>query len=126
MQHALRVRTYSENSSALSDLEDHFRRGMPPFKGLAGTACLDLPVSWWYPNYHADDFSETRAEQQEREHHNQIAVKLCRSCPFQSACTEWAIEHNEFGIWGGTFEGTRVKIRRARGLPKPQPREFQT
>lgn len=126
IQHRLQNASFSENSSGLSDLEDHFKRGMPPFKFRLDIACSGLPTSWWYPNYHADNYSETRSQQQEREHQNQIAVRLCGVCPVRGECIEWAIEHNEYGIWGGTFEGTRVKIRRARGLPKPQLREFDT
>lgn len=117
---------FSENSTALSDLADHFRRGLPPFKNEPTVACAGLPTSWWYPNYHADDYSETRSEQQEREHHNQIAVKLCKSCLHCDECAQWALDHNEHGIWGATFEGTRVKIRKIQGIPKPIPREFAT
>lgn len=118
--------TYSENSSSLSDIADHMRRGQPSFKMDPSIACDGLPTSWWYPNYHADDYAETREQQQERQHHNQIAVQLCKSCPLKEQCIEWAITHDEYGIWGGTFEGTRRKIRKARGVPAPQQREFNT
>ena len=53
----------------------------------------------------------------------QAATSICRSCPAQGPCLQFALETNqEAGIWGGTDEDERRKIRRAwrasRRLPK--------
>lgn len=34
------------------------------------------------------------------------------------ACREWAIENKEFGVWGGTTEKERKRIRRMRKAVK--------
>lgn len=106
--------SYSENSTGLSVIADHIARGAPWFKLMAAVPCRGLPTSWWYPEYQGDDAPTTRHAQQERDHQIRIAVAICNSCQFRVACVEWAIEHQEHGIWGGTFEGTRRKIVKAR------------
>ena len=42
------------------------------------------------------------------------AKKVCRECPSQSACLDFALVTNQdSGVWGGTSEEERRKIRRA-------------
>jgi WhiB family transcriptional regulator, redox-sensing transcriptional regulator len=44
----------------------------------------------------------------------QAAKELCQSCPVQSPCLDYALVTNqENGIWGGTTEGERRRLRRA-------------
>lgn len=46
-----------------------------------------------------------------------LARQVCARCPVQDECLEYALLAGErFGIWGGTSERQRRKIRRARGL----------
>ncbi len=41
------------------------------------------------------------------------AKAVCRTCPVQSECLEFALETNqEAGIWGGTDEDERRRLRR--------------
>ena len=41
------------------------------------------------------------------------AVKVCRRCPVASECLEYALAHDErFGVWGGTTEHERARMRR--------------
>lgn len=42
------------------------------------------------------------------------AVEICDRCPVREACLELAIRDGEWGIWGGTTEGRRRKIRTER------------
>ena len=43
------------------------------------------------------------------------AKNVCHSCPVESACLEFAINTNqESGVWGGTSEEERRKLRRQR------------
>jgi WhiB family redox-sensing transcriptional regulator len=38
---------------------------------------------------------------------------MCNSCPYRVKCLQWALEHQERGIWGGTTEAERKRIPRA-------------
>lgn len=51
-------------------------------------------------------------------HSSAPAKRICLSCESRVVCLEWAIEHGEHGIWGGTSDNQRRAIRRARD-PKP-------
>ena len=45
------------------------------------------------------------------------AKAICRECPVQHACLEYALERDErFGIWGGFSERERRKMYRDREL----------
>jgi WhiB family redox-sensing transcriptional regulator len=42
------------------------------------------------------------------------AKRLCETCPVQSRCLDWALDHHAaFGIWGGLTEGERRDLRHA-------------
>lgn len=41
-------------------------------------------------------------------------LAMCLRCPVVVECREHAIEHHERGIWGGTTEKERERMRRAR------------
>lgn len=43
------------------------------------------------------------------------AKSLCFRCPLRVECREWALEHDEVGIWGGMTETERREVRE-RGL----------
>lgn len=41
------------------------------------------------------------------------AKAVCRSCPVQAACLEWALENRQdSGIWGGLSENERRALKR--------------
>ncbi|MEU3058543.1 WhiB family transcriptional regulator [Streptomyces griseus] len=41
------------------------------------------------------------------------AKTVCRSCPVQAACLEWALENGQdSGIWGGLSETERRALKR--------------
>ena len=44
------------------------------------------------------------------------AKKICRSCDQQQACLEYAVHHEMYGIWGGTTETARVRLRQMRNI----------
>jgi len=39
------------------------------------------------------------------------AKAICQPCPVRESCRDWAIEHQEIGIWGGTTTAERNRIR---------------
>lgn len=48
------------------------------------------------------------------EEHIVIAKRLCLGCPVRADCSEWAIATGQHGVWGGTDEEERRRIRRSR------------
>ncbi|MCW0213186.1 MAG: WhiB family transcriptional regulator [Pseudonocardia sp.] len=40
------------------------------------------------------------------------AKEVCRGCPVAMPCLEWAMDHENHGVWGGTSEDERRRIRR--------------
>lgn len=43
------------------------------------------------------------------------AKAVCASCPVRTECLDWGMEEG-FGIWGGTSDRDRRKMRKERGL----------
>ena len=52
----------------------------------------------------------------------QKALSLCAQCPMQKACLEYAIDNEEFGVWGGTTESQRAALRGKAKLVTPEQR----
>lgn len=46
------------------------------------------------------------------------AAQVCKGCPVEKECKEWAIQNGEFGVWGGTSERKRRTLRRQMRLPR--------
>ncbi len=47
------------------------------------------------------------------------AKSICAACLVQADCLEYALDHGEkFGIWGGTSERERRRLRRARAAER--------
>lgn len=44
------------------------------------------------------------------------AKAVCRECPLIKDCLAYALRYDESGIWGGTNETERAKIRRTTGI----------
>jgi|HubBroStandDraft_6_1064221.scaffolds.fasta_scaffold864232_2 WhiB family redox-sensing transcriptional regulator len=41
------------------------------------------------------------------------AKEVCWRCPVRAECLDWALEHHEQGVWGGTTEYERRGLRKA-------------
>lgn len=54
-------------------------------------------------------------------YHDLDRVKaLCASCVMREPCLEYALHVNVVGVWGGTTDGQRKRIRRQRNIvPTP-------
>jgi len=47
------------------------------------------------------------------DHHDQAkAMLICKTCPVQTECLDFALEHNERGVWGSTSERARRRMKR--------------
>ncbi|MFM9499899.1 WhiB family transcriptional regulator [Streptomyces galilaeus] len=40
------------------------------------------------------------------------AKAVCRRCPLMESCLEGALERNDLGVWGGTDEDERRRLKR--------------
>lgn len=50
------------------------------------------------------------------------AKAVCRECPVRTECLEHAMaNHETFGVWGGTSERERLRMRRLRRRDAGQP-----
>ncbi len=49
------------------------------------------------------------------------AKQWCRRCPIVADCLRYALSHNVQGVWGGTHERQRVRLRADHNLPAPEP-----
>jgi WhiB family redox-sensing transcriptional regulator len=45
-----------------------------------------------------------------------FARKICAGCVVRTECLEWAIKHEDWGMWGGTTPGERAKLRSKRKI----------
>lgn len=65
---------------------------------------------------------ESRRELNRRE---AAAKAVCARCPVAAVCRQWAVDHNERGIWGGTSRTDRVGRRKvatgSSGMPRKRP-----
>jgi WhiB family redox-sensing transcriptional regulator len=50
------------------------------------------------------------------------AKSICRACPVGGECLEFAVRHDEIGVWGGT---TRRERRRLEGARRLEQRRFR-
>ena len=66
-----------------------------------GAACAGMDPEKFFP------FPPQTAEIEE-------AKAVCRQCPVKAACLAWALDNEDFGVWGGTSEDERRAMRRAR------------
>lgn len=82
------------------DYPDFFKEGDPP--------CSTTDPEAFFPQ----DKEGYRVAQ----YYNKSGAKsICKECPYVIECLTYAIKHDEMGIWGGTTEGERKRIRRSLG-----------
>lgn len=73
--------------------------GEGPGGWTADAGCRDADPELFFPS--AEDRASGRA------------IAICRACPVVRECLEWALEHCEYGVWGGTTTRQRTAIRAA-------------
>ena len=68
-------------------------------------SCVDLPSEMFFPERGGD---------------GREAKAVCKECSVKEECLEFALGHAIiFGIWGGTSERQRIKIKRERRRQPP-------
>lgn len=71
------------------------------------------PPCWSYPEaFFTDD--DKPAESSGTTHEQVIAKSLCAGCEARFACAAYAIKWMPAGVWGGTTEGYRQRLRAQR------------
>lgn len=69
-------------------------------------ACTGQDPEMWFP---IGDNNAARAQADE-------AKAVCRRCPAQEWCLQWALEtRQDTGVWGGLTEQERFRVHRRRG-----------
>lgn len=66
-------------------------------------ACLGADLNLFLP-----PLGERKDERRVRE---QEAKEICGRCAVMEQCLNWALQHNEHGVWGGTSDEDRKKLR---------------
>jgi WhiB family redox-sensing transcriptional regulator len=70
---------------------------------LAEAACRGADTNLFYPT----DVGR---------HVDRKAKQNCEGCPVIAECLDWALRHGEHGIWGGTTDNERKRLRRNIGV----------
>jgi len=47
---------------------------------------------------------------------NRDALRICKSCDHIADCASWAIENENYGIWGGLTPSERREIRKRKKI----------
>jgi len=71
-------------------------------------ACKNLPTEWWFPDVGGEGEMKK-------------AVEVCKSCPVKEPCLDWAIAHEDHGIWGATTPLERKRLRKIRRVVLDRP-----
>ena len=75
---------------------------------MAAGLCAEVDPELFYPEFGAP---------------NQDAKRICAGCEVRAECLAYALAHRErFGVWGGTTERERRRLRRAPVTPAPDRR----
>jgi WhiB family transcriptional regulator, redox-sensing transcriptional regulator len=81
------------------------RRGSPRQDWRSWAACRTVDPDLFFPRGRVGVVVE----------HIEAAKAVCRSCPVQEACLDYALASNQQdGVWGGTSEEDRRRLRPAR------------
>lgn len=73
-----------------------------PFPAFDGTqTCAQVDPEVFFP---------------ETGNHGKAAKDLCNDCAFKAPCLEYALHNAVDGVWGGTSDGERGRIRKERDI----------
>ena len=86
------------------------------FPDLRLGLCREIDITLFFPDEKGDNGSDTYT----------LARTICSACTVRIQCLEWAVRHEDHGMWGGTSPVERRKIRRERKIKLQEvlPREY--
>ena len=70
-----------------------------PESWMADGLCRQVDPALWFPT---DDMTQSPRE----------AIRICSTCPVKARCLAFALEHLETGVWGGTTDADRRRMRK--------------
>lgn len=75
-------------------------------------ACRGMSIDDFYPGAFSQRASMKKIEMEKINR----TLAVCKSCPEQEKCLEYALVAEPYGIWGGTTEGEREYLRNRLGI----------
>lgn len=76
------------------------------FPNLDDASCAEVGTHFFFLDAGHADWTSAR----------HTLRRICDGCPVQRGCFEWAIQHEEFGWWGGYSAGERAAMRKQLGI----------
>ena len=76
---------------------------------MSDAACRDVDTNIFYVGVEG-----TKAERAIAEQALDLANLICAACEVRSECLEYALAHQEMGVWSGTTDRERKRIRSER------------
>lgn len=76
------------------------------------------PSCWSYPEIFFEPDEKPEVQQRGMSEEQRMAVSLCNGCEVRNACAEYALKWYPAGIWGGTTDSSRIKLRAIRNKAK--------
>lgn len=74
----------------------------PDFSDKGDPVCAQTDPDLFFPDKELPTYREIM----------HMAKEACGTCPYKNECLEWALKNNEIGIWGGTDEIDRSRMKR--------------
>jgi WhiB family transcriptional regulator, redox-sensing transcriptional regulator len=68
-------------------------------------SCAGTSLDSWFPD-----------EGDRHGWHMDLVKRVCDGCPVKDLCLDWALHHEDHGIWAGTGPTERRVMRRERGI----------
>jgi WhiB family redox-sensing transcriptional regulator len=81
----------------------------PVFESDESPLCAQTDPEMFYPEEIGIAYGNGNLKSVYR--YEREAKAVCRQCPLQEACLRFALENREQGIWGGTTENDRKRLR---------------
>lgn len=92
----------------LIDTKNIKRYDNPP----SGGSCKGHDPKIWYPSAARTNDGTYARRQREAKQTMRTAKNICSTCPVLEQCIGYALHYESHGIWGGTTEAERDKLRR--------------
>ena len=78
-------------------------------------ACAGMDTDLFFPRENIGGPARGRGVSGEKDRMRQ-AMQACQRCPVRQECLMFAIEHNEWGVWGGMDTADRRNYARSHDL----------
>ena len=91
-----------------------YLKGFPDFYDQGTPLCAETDPEAFFPQTNREDSTMRKVgipTPQSGSQQIRSAKQICSGCPYKEPCLIWAIPHKEIGIWGGTTEMERRRIR---------------